>query len=244
MIYILILIIPILAIYSFLRSGDEDEISSMHKAIIQLIAHTMRADGQLTKNELNVVKEFLRTNFNENISKKLLLYLREILNNPTEIQDIRQICLKINQSVNYNGKISILAGIFKIAYAHKDITQNEFEIIQLYAKLTGIRNVDFRTIARLYMHMGNNKRGRYQKQYQQNEYKTDKQEYNNKDWAYKELGIPTNSSQEEIKKAYRKLVFKYHPDKLSKNSSEREINEATEKFRRIVEAYETLIEEK
>jgi DnaJ-class molecular chaperone len=51
---------------------------------------------------------------------------------------------------------------------------------------------------------------------------------------YEILGIKRNASFSEIKKAYRKLVLKYHPDR---NSNGRK---AEERFKKIVEAYEVL----
>ena len=56
---------------------------------------------------------------------------------------------------------------------------------------------------------------------------------------YKILGISKSSTEEEIKKAYRKLAMKYHPDKFA-NSTEKEKKEAEEKFKEINEAYEAL----
>ncbi|XP_076371240.1 dnaJ homolog subfamily B member 4-like [Tachypleus tridentatus] len=50
---------------------------------------------------------------------------------------------------------------------------------------------------------------------------------------YKILGLSRNASDEEIKKAYRKLALKFHPDK---NKS----HEAEERFKEIAEAYEVL----
>src|SRR6266545_1277251 len=51
---------------------------------------------------------------------------------------------------------------------------------------------------------------------------------------YEILGVSRNSSADEIKKAHRKLVRKFHPD-MNKNNAE-----ATEKFKEVQEAYDVL----
>lgn len=57
------------------------------------------------------------------------------------------------------------------------------------------------------------------------------------DKYYKILNLPSNANEEQIKKAYKKLALKYHPDK---NKSP----DAEEKFKEISMAYETLINKK
>ena len=51
---------------------------------------------------------------------------------------------------------------------------------------------------------------------------------------YKVLGVEKNASTQEIKKAYRKLALKYHPDRNPGDKT------AEEKFRKVSEAYEVL----
>jgi len=53
---------------------------------------------------------------------------------------------------------------------------------------------------------------------------------------YEVLGVPKNASDEEIKKAYRKLAMKYHPDRNQGDAAK----EAEEKFKEAKEAYEML----
>ncbi len=55
----------------------------------------------------------------------------------------------------------------------------------------------------------------------------------NRDY-YEILGIPRNASDEEIKKAFRRLAFQYHPDHNRENGAEdkfKDVNEANEVLR-------------
>ena len=56
---------------------------------------------------------------------------------------------------------------------------------------------------------------------------------------YQILGVDRGASEDEIKKAFRKLSVKYHPDKWA-NKSEKEQKEAEEKFKEVNAAYQIL----
>jgi hypothetical protein len=57
---------------------------------------------------------------------------------------------------------------------------------------------------------------------------------------YDVLGVPRGASQDEIRRAYRKLVVKYHPDKVEHLGDEFKVL-AEKKFKQIQEAYQELV---
>ena len=66
--------------------------------------------------------------------------------------------------------------------------------------------------------------------------------FDSKDF-YDILGLPKDASEDDIRKAYKKLALKYHPDKQS-SKTEEEKKEAENKFKMVAEAYETLSDKK
>lgn len=63
--------------------------------------------------------------------------------------------------------------------------------------------------------------------------------------AYAILGVGENATDDEIKKAYRKLILEYHPDRVTANGAGEEFKEfATKRFREVQEAYEQIKKER
>ena len=58
---------------------------------------------------------------------------------------------------------------------------------------------------------------------------------------YQILGVPRGASDDEIKKAYRTLSRKYHPDANINNPNK---EQAEEKFKQIQQAYDRIMDEK
>ena len=60
---------------------------------------------------------------------------------------------------------------------------------------------------------------------------------------YEVLGVAKNASDDELKKAYRKMALKYHPDKVHHLGSEFQ-KDANDKIKKISEAYDLIKSER
>ena len=181
-------------------------------SLLVLMACIMKADGRVDKAELAVVKRFLVANFGEEGALEALQVLKNILQ-----QDIdeTQVAMQIGMHLNYSMKLEMMNLLFNIAYADGEVVTSELNVIQRIANIFRITQSDFDSVRALYM------------------------KNVDADWAYKALEIEPSASNDEIKKAYRKMAMKHHPDKVHELGEDVK-KSATEKFRAISEAYESL----
>ena len=181
-------------------------------SLLVLMACIMKADGHVDKAELAVVKKFLVTNFGEQGALDALHILKNLLD-----QDINEgeVAMQISQNLNYSSKLELLHLLFNIAYADGEVVASEMATIQRIATIFRIDRLDFESVKAPYMKLVD------------------------RDWAYKSLEIEPTATNEEIKKAYRNMAKKYHPDKVN-DLGEDVKKSATEKFRSVNEAYENL----
>lgn len=181
-------------------------------SLLVMIACVMKADGNVQKAELNVVKRFLVTNFGEDGALEALPILKRLLDQPL---NEREMAMQINQFMNYSAKLQLVHFLFDVAYSDGHVNAAELRVIQTIASIFRITAADFESLKAPYV------------------------KNVDKDWAYKALEIEPSATIDEIKKAYRRMAMKYHPDKV--NSLGEDVKKsATEKFRAINEAYEQL----
>lgn len=181
-------------------------------SLLVLMACIMKADGRVDKAELAVVKKFLVANFGEQGALEALQILKNLLDQPI---DETEVATQIGQYMNYSSKLELLHLLFNIAYADGEVVSSELATIQRIANIFHIDRLDFESIKAPYMKQVD------------------------RDWAYKSLEIESSATDEEIKKAYRRMAMKYHPDKVN-DLGDKVKKSATEKFRSINEAYESL----
>ena len=181
-------------------------------SIIVLLACVIKADGRVLKSEISYIKPFLVRNFGEEGAKQALQLLKQLLEqdiNPT------QVAQQIRQHINYSVRLELVHLLLEVAKADGDVVEAETRVIEQISIHMGIATADYQSLLSLYC------------------------QHKDANWAYTALEIEPSASDEEVKKAYRRMAMKYHPDKVA-NAGEAIRQQATEKFRKINEAYEAI----
>lgn len=182
--------------------------------LLILTAAVMKADGKVMKSELNFVKDFLAKNFGANNLQNRLDILRQLLDKNI---DVYQTCEKIRTSFPYATKLQLLHYLFGIAVADNDCTKAEKDLIERIANLIGLSQADYKSIEAMYFQVT--------------------------DSAYVILQVERNATDEEVKRAYKRMCIKYHPDKVAHLGEEAQ-KAANAKFQEINNAYEQIKKER
>lgn len=214
------------------NSGSNNRKTSQSDFLMVLMvlsAAVMKADGKVLKSELDEVKAFLRKNFTEEEGKEALQMLKKLLQTNF---NYREVCMQVRVRLNYSGKLELLHLLFKISYADGDIAQSELNIIYEMSSLMAISRADFDSVRYAYVNYKRSSSGGYSG----GSSSSDSSSSMTLAEAYKILQIESTVTDEEVKKAYRRMAMKYHPDKVN-NLGEEVKKSATEKFKTIGEAY-------
>ena len=192
------------------KSGRDTRASDVKISLLVLIACVMKVDGHVRKSELELVKRFLVRNYGEQGALEALQILKSLLE-----QDIdpMAVAAQIAQNINYSTRLELLHFLFDLANTDGDFAASELQMIERISGGLKISAADYRALAALY------------------------QKTKDPNWAYAALEIEPGATNEEVKKAYRRMAMKYHPDKVA-GAGEEMRDKATEKFRAVNEAYE------
>lgn len=179
-------------------------------SLIVLVASVMKADGKVVKSELDYVKQFFLKQFGSEKTQQHLLTLRDVLKKDIPLQ---QVCLQIKTYTLYPARLQMLHLLFGVAQADGAVHASELRVINEIASYLGIKKHDYESIRAMF--------------------------FKETGAEYKILEIDKNATNEEVKKAYRKMAVKYHPDKVSHLGEEFQ-SAAKEKFQKVQEAYESI----
>lgn len=179
--------------------------------LMALSASVMKADGKVLKIELDFVKRFFASQFGNRFTSEHLQILKNFLD--SEKIPLQEICADIRSRMPSEVRVQLIHYLFSIAKADGDVATNEMNVIQKIATMLGVSAVEFESVKNMF--------------------------YRNVDSDYKILGVESSVTDEEIKKAYRKMAISFHPDKVATMGEEYQKG-AKEKFQQIQDAYEAI----
>jgi DnaJ like chaperone protein len=179
-------------------------------SLLVLSAAVMKSDGRTMKSELDYVKKFLVNQFGEQSAQQQIKMLQEILKQDIPLQ---QVCLQIRQYMPLSERLQIVHYLFGISKADGHVHELELKTIQEIAQYLGVSPADFNSLKAMY--------------------------FRDVHSDYKILELEPNASDDEVKKAYRKMAVKFHPDKVAALGEDVQ-KAANEKFRKVQEAYESI----
>ena len=184
-------------------------------SLLILASIVIKADGKQDQRELDFVRQqFVNMYGKERANQSFALFKN--INKQNNIST-RQVCLQIKQMMDHPSRLQLMHFLFGIAKADGVVTESEVKQIYTIAGYLGISSRDYESIKAMF--------------------------YNSSENAYTVLEITKSASVDDIKKAYRTMVKKYHPDKVLHLGKEHQQG-AEEKFRQVQAAYEQIQKER
>jgi DnaJ like chaperone protein len=179
--------------------------------LLSLCSIVIKADGQVNQRELDYVRQYFLSTYGKERSNAIFRTFNEVIKK-REIS-AQRICEFLNQRTRYEVRLQLLHFLFAIAKADGNVSQAEIEKITEIAGYLRLGRSDFESIMAMFIKSADN--------------------------AYKILEIERTATDEEVKKAYRTMAKKYHPDRVN-TENEAIKNGAEEKFKQVQKAYEEI----
>lgn len=196
------------------RQRPQTQSGDFEVSLLVLASVVIKADGVQDQSEL----DFVRQQFVNMYGKERANHAFKLFKNISKQNvSVRPVCLQIRQMMDHSSRLQLMHFLFGIAKADGTVTSDEERQIYTIAGYLGISSRDYESIKAMF--------------------------YNSSDNAYKVLEITKSATDSEIKKAYRKMAKKYHPDKVIHLGKEHQEG-AEEKFRQVQAAYEQLQKER
>jgi len=183
--------------------------------LLALAAMVIKADKKVEEKELRFVRNYFIANYGADYAA--IIFSRFNTEIKKKAQDLSKIARLFVTSTPYNIRLQIVHFLFGIANADGSVSQPEINKIEQIAAALGIRRIDIESVKAMFIQQAGN--------------------------AYKILEIDSNATDAEVKKAYRAMAKKHHPDKLT-TANQALKKGAQEKFQQVQAAYEKIQKER
>ena len=183
-------------------------------SLLVLFGAVMKADKRMLKSELDFVKQFLSKQFSQSQVQDFMTLFKDIIEQEYPLRDV---CRQIVRSMDHPSRLELIHILFALSKADGHVDKDEVKVIQNIANYLNINQNDFNSIEAMF--------------------------FRNTLSDYTILELKPNASDSELKKGYRKMAAKYHPDKVNHLGNDlRKL--AEEKFKSVNEAYQNIKKER
>ena len=183
-------------------------------SLMVLFAKVMKADKKLLRSELTFIKDFLGKELKSSDVQYFMILFKDILKQDYPLKDV---CKQIQRSMDHPSRIELIHILFGLAFADKHIDESEIKVIRTIAGYLIINQKDYESIKAMFI--------------------------KDTSYAYKILELDSSCNNDEVKKGYRKMANKYHPDKVSHLGDDLQ-RIAEDKFKAVNNAYQTIKKER
>lgn len=189
--------------------------------LVNILVNISKIDGQVTKEEISTIQRFFQYNLHYNQTK--MLWVKELIKEAiSSTATLETLLEEFRNTFAYEPRLILLELVYQILYTKTTVPEDELQIARNIATFLEISVYDQRTIEAKY-------------KYRQHQQQATSQTASDQNYAV--LGLEPDATQDDIKKAYRKLSMKYHPDKV-RHLGEEFRTVAEEKMKEINAAYE------
>lgn len=243
-------------------SNGRPDFVDRRELMLSLMTSVMCCNGSPSVKQLDIIKEFIRTQYkkaSEDKQKQMLKKVQQFMKERYTISGATNLLLKM-QEMQRDKRVELMELLLKLAYA--DGGYDEQEKIELWRIAKGLRvdflfNGSYSKFSNTTIHSTNSSQQRQSSGnyggynnyngrsrgsssgYQGSAHQSSSYYSQPSDWDYTLLGLTKTATNDEVKKAYRKLAMKYHPDRLTEKS-EAEKKTASKKFEEITAAYDCI----
>ena len=183
--------------------------------LLALASLVIKADGKVTQNELDFVRRYFITAYGKNRANEVFkIFNQNVKNKGISVSKISRL---FNLALNYESRLQVIHFLFGIAKADGNISKLEIKKLLEFSNLFKLSYADFLSIKAMFVQESDN--------------------------AYKILELDKNATNDQIKKSYRELAKKHHPDKVQ-HLGDAYVKAAQDKFQQIQKAYQNIKNER
>ena len=168
-------------------------------SLMVLTAYVVDADGRIMHSEMEHVRRFLRANFGErgvsegeSLLQRLFQHQRQLRNERGQEaydQLVQQSCRFIRHQMSLEGCLQLVDFLIDIVRADGEVQEVEVQAVRYVAELLGLSAAQFESL----LHLGED----------------------SLESAYAVLEISPDATDEEVKRAYKRLALQHHPDRVA-----------------------------